>query len=167
MDAEQLVAVGPAVDRLETGLLRQRAEFVDCVFVGILGVDQLAGAEMKMPVGGRHGLLGEALHIELHPPFCLAVERDMRKTIEIEIAAELAVDPRQQVQVERGVHAGLVVVSAVEDCRVLLQIGADQHLAARAEQLCPVREKFDDLLWLKIADCRAREKPDALAFRTG
>src|SRR2546430_13712688 len=30
-------------------------------------------------------------------PLCLTVERDMRKTVEVEIAAELAVDARQQV----------------------------------------------------------------------
>ena len=91
----------------------------------------------------------------------------MREPVEVEIAAELAVDARQQVQVEGGVDAGLVVISAVENCRVLLQVGADQHLAAGTEQLCPIRQECDDLAWLEIADRRAREKADALAIGSG
>ena len=45
MDAEPSVLVGPGVERGEAGTGSESAEFVDRIFVGILGVDHLALGE--------------------------------------------------------------------------------------------------------------------------
>src|SRR4030095_1193708 len=132
--AEKLVAVGPSVDRFEAGLGRHSAKVFDRVFVRILGVDQFTGGEAEAGAGDRYGLLGMAFQVQLHPPLRFIVEGKVSELIDIEIAAELAVDPRQQIEVEGGIDPGLVVIGGVEDFGVLLQIGADQHLPAGAEQ---------------------------------
>src|SRR5438270_11720949 len=107
-------------------------------------MDQLAGGAAEAAAADADRLVGEALYVELNPPFPLVVERDMGEAVDIEIAAELVLDPVQQVQIEGGVEAGAVVVGGVEDVGRFLQIGADQHLAAGAEQPGAVLQKRDD-----------------------
>src|SRR4029077_16044533 len=57
MDGELAVRIGPSIERSEAGAGGQCAEFGDCVFVGILGVDHFACAERKALPGNDHGLL--------------------------------------------------------------------------------------------------------------
>jgi len=49
---------------------------------------------------------------------------------QIEVGAQLAVHAPEQVLVERGRHAGRVVVRQLEDRRILLEVVADQHAVA-------------------------------------
>src|SRR5258707_11962666 len=122
---------------------------------------------MEAASSDPRGLVGEALQIELHPPLFLAVEGQMLEPAGIEVAAELAIDPLQEVEVEGGVEPGAVVVGALENGSVLLEVGPDQHLALGSEQLGAMGEKTHDRLRLEIADRRSRKKPDALPRRTG
>jgi hypothetical protein len=48
-----------------------------------------------------------AFQVQLHPPLRFIVEGKVRELIDIEIAAELAVDPRQQIEVEGGIDPAL------------------------------------------------------------
>ena len=91
----------------------------------------------------------------------------MLEPIDVEIAVELAVDAFEEVEVERGGHPGSVVVGGLEDVRVLLQIDADQHLAAGPEDARVVGEKRDRGIGLEIADRRAGEKADPLSSGAG
>ncbi len=61
------------------------------------------------------------------------VERVVAEAAQVEIAAQLAVDAREQVQVERRGDAARVVVGRVQDVGVLLQVDADQHRALRPD----------------------------------
>src|SRR6266702_3207838 len=114
---------------------------------------------MESAAGDRCGLLGEALEIELHPALRFAVDGQVLEPGDIDVAAELAIDPLQEVEVEGGVERGAVVVGALENRAVLLEVGSDQHLALGAEQLGAMGEKTHDRLRLEIADRRSREKP--------
>ena len=53
---------------------------------------------------------------------------------EVEIGGELAVDPREQVQVERGALAAAIVVGGPDDRFVLVEVEADQEPAAGADE---------------------------------
>src|SRR6266446_8484103 len=120
---------------------------------------------MESAAGDGCGLIGEALEVELHPALLFAVEGEVLEPCDIDVAAELAIDPLQEVEVEGGVEPGAVVVGALENGSVLLEVGPDQHLPLGAEQLGAMGEKTHDRLRLEIADRRSREKPDALPRR--
>ena len=62
-------------------------------------------AKWKWRPAIRRALVGQAFDVELHPALVLVVEGDMLETVDVEIAVELAVDPLEQVEVERGVDA--------------------------------------------------------------
>src|SRR6266571_8563821 len=113
---------------------------------------------MESLAGDRRGLVGKALQVELHPAILRAVEGQVLEPGDSDIAAELAIDPLQEVEVEGGVEPGPVVVGAIEDGALLLEVDPDQHLPFGPEQLGAMREKPDDRLRLEIADRRAREK---------
>src|SRR5713101_147211 len=122
---------------------------------------------MERAAGDGCGLIGEALEVELHPAFLFAVEGQVLEAGDIEIAAELAVDPLQEVEVEGGVEPGPVVVGPFENRALLLEIDPDQHLPLGPEPLGAVGKKPHNRLRLEIADGRPREKPDALPRRAG
>src|SRR3954449_7951545 len=163
MDAEQRVAVGPGMDDREPGAGGERTELVDRVLVRIFGVNEFASGECEAAAGDGNRLFGEAFQIQLHAAGFGIVERDMREAIDIDIAVQLAIYPDQQIEIERGIDAGAVVIGGVENFRPLFQIGADQHFAFPSEQLDAMPEEAYDTLRLEIADCRTREKPDPLA----
>ena len=53
---------------------------------------------------------------------------------EIEVRAELAVSPHEQVQIEFRGHAGAVVVGGLQNFAVFLKIDADDQAAAVAAE---------------------------------
>ena len=83
------------------GAARQRAEGFERVLVAVLGVDRLAGAEFDRAAGHPHLLALLAGEMHLDAMALGIVEGVVAEAVEVEIAAELAVDARQQVEVER------------------------------------------------------------------
>ena len=84
----------------------------------------------------------------------------MLEGVEIEIGAELAIDARQQIEIEfRGDTLG-IVVGAVENLRVLDQIDADHEQRARAQHVAGMAQKFARFVRLEIADGRAGKEAD-------
>src|SRR5829696_7812563 len=104
-------------------------------------MNEFVVGKLEAVAGDRHRLLGEALQIQLHSARFGIIERDMRETFDIEIAVQLAIYPDQQVEIERRVDAGPVVVGGLENLRLLLQIGADQHFAPASEQVGAMAKK--------------------------
>ena len=86
------------------------------------------------------------------------VESVMLESREIEITPELAVDARQQIEVELRGDAGRVVVRGIQDLRLLLQIDANDQNAGRPENSAGMPQEGVGLVRLEIADRRAREK---------
>src|ERR1700751_1321233 len=74
MDAEQLLAVGPGIDRAKAGARRQGAKLGNRILVGIFGVDQLALGEEDRLSGDPSFLVGEAAYVDFNPSFDLVVE---------------------------------------------------------------------------------------------
>ena len=59
-------------------------------------------------------------------------DRLVPKGAQVEVGAEFAVEPRQQVQVELGCDAGSVVVGGEKRWNLLDQVDAEQQPVARA-----------------------------------
>ena len=103
------------------------------VFVAVLGVDGLAGAEFDH--AARHPHLLPLLAGEMHLDAVALgiVEGVMAEACEIEVAVELAIDAREQVEIELRRDAGGVVIGGVEDAGVLHQVDADDQRRAAPE----------------------------------
>ena len=70
---------------------------------------------------------------------------------------ELAVDPREQVEVEPGGHPLGVVVGGFEEGRVLVQVGPQEQPVGRVHAPGQQREQVDRLVGLVIAQAGAEE----------
>ena len=84
----------------------------------------------------------------------------MREAGEVEIAAELAVDAREQIEIEGGGDAARIVIGGDQDPLGLLQIDAEQEGAARPEQPRGIAEEGARLVMGQIADGRAGEEAE-------
>ena len=81
----------------------------------------------------------------------------MLEPVEVEPAAELAVDPREQVEVEPGGDPLGVVVGGFEDGGVLVEVGAQEQAVGRVHAPGHEREQLDRLIGLVIPQARAEE----------
>ena len=79
---------------------------------------------------------------------------------EVKIAAELAVDAHQHIEIEARGDAGGIVVGVVENALVLLEVDADDHLRAAAQNVARGAQEGGRFMRLEIAERRSREKPD-------
>ena len=115
----------------------------------VLGMDPLARSEGERSAEHGHPLRGEALEIDLDAAATVVIDGAMRKTRQIEIASELAINTCEHVETERGGDAGGVVIGRNENVETLLQVDADQERAAAPEQSADER-------WLREAARRSR-----------
>src|SRR5262249_52957326 len=106
--AEQ--AVAPDAYRRPASGQRQRLETLDRVFVAVLGVNRFADPEIKGPAVDAHLLPLEAGKMHLDPAVLAVIAGMVLERGEVEIGVKLAIDPRQQVQVEFGGDAFRIVV---------------------------------------------------------
>ena len=68
-------------------------------------MDALAVGEAERAAGHAHALAGKAHEMHLDAARSLVVDRVMGEAVEIEIAAELAIDALEQIEVEGSGHA--------------------------------------------------------------
>ena len=90
--------------------LRQRLKSLDRVFVAVLGVDGLAGAEIDRLAVDAHLLPLGAGKMHFDAVVLAIVAGVMLERGEIEIGAEFAIDARQQIEIELRGHALGVVI---------------------------------------------------------
>src|SRR5262245_25167477 len=100
MDREHAVLVGPAFLHLPAGGLCQRGKTVKAVFVAVLGVNALARAEREVMAEHAHALRLAADQMHLDAVAVAVVDRAMHEARKIEIAAELAVDAFEHIEIE-------------------------------------------------------------------
>src|SRR6266852_4739150 len=75
-----------------------------------------------------------------------------------ELAAQLAVDSPQHVQVERGRYANRIVVSHEQLIHRLDQVGTQKQRIARRQPVTHLLEKFLCFLTVEISNCAAEKK---------
>src|SRR5712692_2013659 len=102
MDRKISAGIGPHADRRPSRSARQRAEGFERVLVAVFGVDGLAGAHLDGSAGDPHLLAPLAGEVHLDAVALGIVEGMVAEACEVEVAVELAIDARQQVEVEPG-----------------------------------------------------------------
>src|SRR5580704_7770198 len=163
MNAE--LAVGPRFQRQPAAALGQGAERLDRVFVAVLGVNGFAGTKLDRRVTHSDGLSLRAGKMHFDAAAFAVVEGVMLKGIEIEISAKLAIDTREQVEVEFGGDAFGVIVSAVENIRGFDEIDADNEDRTVAKNPRRVAKETRRFMRFKIADGRAGKEAGARPLR--
>src|SRR5262249_47737445 len=135
MDREHPGLVGPALLDLPARGLRQRGEAVKTVLVAVFGVNALARTERELMAEHAHALRLAADQVHLDAMAVAVIDRAMHEAGEIEIAAKLAVDALQHIEIEaRGDTSG-IVIGIVERALVLFQVDADDHLRPSPEDV--------------------------------
>ena len=98
----------------------------------VLGEDCLVFLDRECLVADTDGLLLGTHQAQLDSPCLAVVLGAVREGIELEVGPELPVEMPQHVEIEFGRHTGAVVVCALDDIRVLLEIDTDKQGAAFA-----------------------------------
>src|SRR5271166_4573915 len=122
MNREICAGVGPRRKRRPSRPARQRGKGVQRVFVAVLRVNGLAGAKLDQSAGNLNPLTLVAGEVHLDAMSLGVVEGVMAEACQLEVAVELAVDAREQVEVEAGSDAGHIIVGGVEDAGILHQV---------------------------------------------
>ena len=119
---------------------------------------RLAGAEVEAAAAHPHLLIAQAHEVHLDAALARIVDRLVPEGVEIEGAAELAIDAGEQVEVEGRGHARRVVVGRHQRARVLLEVDADDQPAAGRQHGAEHAQQAAGLDRREIADRRARER---------
>ena len=82
----------------------------------------------------------------------------MPESIEIEIAAQLVVDPAKQIAVERRGDPQRIIVGEEQFAFGFHQIGAEQQRVARAQRPADAGEQIVRGLRREVADVRSEEQ---------
>src|SRR5436190_21068970 len=129
-NGEHLGRIGPNARRLaETGGCSQPRKILERVFVGKLGDDFFAVAEAEFVSTDMDTLLALANKVHLDSALFFVIKRSMFPPRKIEVRAQLAVRPRQQIQIELRSDAVAVVVGRFQNFAALLQIDPDDEAA--------------------------------------
>src|SRR5262245_54815574 len=121
-------------------------------------MDGLAGAEFETAAGDAHALALAAGEMHLDAPALHVEEGLMAEGANVEIAAKLAIDAREQIEIEARGDALGVVVGGVEDRRILHQVDADDQGCAGTQHVGGVLHESGSVMRLKIADGRSRKE---------
>src|SRR5262249_14620083 len=92
--------VGPGLDHPATGPGPPLQEAVQAVLVRALRPHRLARGEVEGRAADVHVLRPQADQVHLDPAAAGVIGGEVAEAVQVEVAAQLAVDPRQQVQVE-------------------------------------------------------------------
>ena len=158
MEAEKCGLVGPNLSRSPAGARREVLETLHGIFVRVFRVDALALREVEALSKNVDDLVGKALKVYLDPPLARIVERPVSKTIRVEVATEVLVDPGEEVEAEGGGHAAGVIIGGDQNVEALLEVDANQKSAALSQELRRVLQKRVSLLVGEVADGRTGEK---------
>src|SRR5919202_4932614 len=159
--AEQHPIVGPDLLHAPPRGGRQLRKLMNVVLVGALGPDALAAIESDARLADMHHLFGETDQMHLDASEHRVVEGVVPELVEREIRPQLAVQPPQDVEVERRGDAKRVVVRAVEHQRVLFEVHPDQQTAVRSTHVGDAGQETPRVLRNEVADGRAGVVGDA------
>src|SRR6185436_16270692 len=130
LDEEIFVRICPRPCGQPAYATRKRAEGFDAVFVTALGIDRFTGYP--------HLLTFQAGEVHLDTVSFTIVKCVVLEHVELEIAAELAIDAREQVKIEFCRHAFGVIVRSVEHLGRLDQVYTDDKCRAFSQNICGI-----------------------------
>jgi hypothetical protein len=94
------------------------------------------------------------------------VDGAKRECIQVEIRAQFAIHPGEQILVERRRHAGAIVVREFEYLRVFLEIVPDQERIARSQRGGKQMQQPLRISRLEVADIRTQIQGEYRIGRT-
>src|ERR1700724_3738259 len=112
MHAEEISGIPPNAARHPPRRAGKILKLANRIFVRVLGLDGLAAEEPEPAAPDACRLVFDTDKVHFDSAFAGVVDCFVTEAIESEGAVELAVDPRQEIEVEGGGHAILVIVSA-------------------------------------------------------
>src|SRR3984957_9703845 len=132
---ERPFGIKPLAVAAIAGPLTHLNDFSGIVFVRAFGPDGFAFTHIETETRFANGdaLPGFRLQMHFHAPLGLVVTRHMLEKRQIEIGVEVAVDAREEVHIERGGHAGWVVIGGQQLRYRLFQVGGEQQRIARLQ----------------------------------
>ena len=83
------------------------------------------------------------------------IEGAVAEVFEFEIAVELVIDPREQIEIELRGQAGCVIVSGIEDAGVFHQVDPDDQRGAASQHAPGVAQERGGFMRLEISDGRS------------
>src|SRR5579871_5031389 len=134
VDRKEIPLVDEHCRMRPSGAERAAAERVDGVLVAVLGVYGLAAAEVERLAAGADLLPGQADEMHFDAALIGVVAGAMAETGEVEPAAEVTIDAREQIEIERGRHTRFVVIRGREHVGILDEIDADDEQRVRPQQ---------------------------------
>ncbi|CEE55398.1 hypothetical protein XAC2852_120022 [Xanthomonas citri pv. citri] len=168
--AEPILGIVPAVGDLEPGCGGQFGKARVGVLAAVFDLHRFAFGKRDVLAADPHALCALADQEGFDAAALTDVHRVVTKAVQIEIAPDLAIEPRQQVQGELGGDAGCVVVGRFDQPGVLVQIDTDQGATVAAHGLAHRIQQFDRGSIGEIAERRAGEEhhvPPRRALRIG
>ena len=125
-------AIDPLPRHAPSGPFSHAANFLGAEFVRRFGPDGFAACERdrQAELVDRNTLCGAGPQMHLDSRLTLVVACLVGETRQIESAAQLAIDARQQIQIEGRGHAQRIVIGAQQGRSVFDQVGAQQQCVA-------------------------------------
>ena len=166
METEEVLRVGPDLDRLEAASLREVLKLADAELIGVFGVNRLALGEANRGAVQRDDLGFQTDDVHLDPSALGIVESAVTERREIEVGVELLVDALEQVQIESRRDLPGIVVGGMEPFLVLLEIDADEQRTAGPDPASRVGQERDSLAGAEVADRGAGEEDHLVVQRS-
>src|ERR1700730_5654069 len=118
-----------------------------------------AGTEFHFKVKflNGHFLIAEAFNIYLDSSYFSIVTGVMPKSTKIEGATQLAVNARQDIQVESRGDAESVVVCSLQSGRVFFQVCSQKQRIIFLQHAAHRAQKFKCIMLVEVADIRTEE----------
>ena len=95
--------------------------------------------------------------MHLNSPLAVVPARFVAEIGHVEITTQLAIDPLEQVEVERGGHSDGVVIRGEQLRHGLFQVGRKQKAITRSQLFANVAQKIFHHRALQVADGAAHE----------
>ena len=132
----------------------QLSKLLQRVLIGTLCPDALAQFESNLDLSNTNRLVHKAHQMHLDPTLPRIIEGIVPKLVELEVSTQFLVHALKQVQVEPRRYPLSIIIGAMQDIEVLLQIYPDQQTTPCA---CPgnLLEKAFRWLAVKVANGRA------------
>src|SRR5262245_17020796 len=114
LDREIFPRVGPCPHRQPTDTARKCGKRLDAILVAVLGMDGFAGTKLDDLSRHLDPLALDAGKMHFDAMTLAVVKGVMLKSVEIECAAELTINSRQQIEIELCGNALGVIVGCIE-----------------------------------------------------
>ena len=113
----------------QPGFVSQLCKSINRVFVRVFGEDRLACEKLEGMRSDLNRLPALTDKTQIDAMMVLIVKCPMRESLHAEIGAQLAIDSREQIQIELRSNSQCIVVGRFDDRHIFLQIDADEQAA--------------------------------------